>query len=52
MLFTTYLYVLSMSSLCVSAYALVICTLFTQLPVMDVQLYKGGAVEIFPLVFT
>ena len=23
------------------------CTLFTQLPVVDVRLYKGGAAEIF-----
>ena len=36
-----------MSSLCVSTYALVNCTLFTQLPVVDVRQYKGGAAEIF-----
>ena len=36
-----------MSSLCASAYVLFICTLFTQLPVVDVRLYKGGAAEIF-----
>ena len=36
-----------MSSLCASAYVSVICTLFTQLPVVDVRLYKGGAAEIF-----
>ena len=47
MLFTTYLYVLSMSSLCASAYIPVNCTLFTQLPVVDVRRYKGGAAEIF-----
>ena len=29
------------------SYVSVICTLFTQLPVVDVQLYKGGAAEIF-----
>ena len=36
-----------MSSLCASAYVAVICTLFAQLPVVDVRLYKGGAAEIF-----
>ena len=36
-----------MSSLCAPAYVLVICALFTQLPVVDVRLYKGGAAEIF-----
>ena len=43
----TYLYVLSMSSLCASAYVAVICTLFAQLPVVDVRQYKGGAAKIF-----
>ena len=36
-----------MSSLCTFAYVLVNCTLFTQLPVVDVRQYKGGAAEIF-----
>ena len=36
-----------MSSLCASAYISVNCTLFAQLPVVDVRLYKGGAAEIF-----
>ena len=36
-----------MSSLCAYSYVLFICTLFTQLPVVDVRLYKGGAAEIF-----
>ena len=39
-----------MSSLCASAYVLFICTLFTQLPVVDVRLYKGGAAG-FSLLF-
>ena len=43
---------LYLSSLCVSTYALVNGTLFTQLPVVDVRLYKGGAAKFFPLVFT
>ena len=47
MFFTTYLYVLSMSSICASAYVSVNCTLFARLPVMDVRIYKGGAAEIF-----
>ena len=36
-----------MSSLCAYSYVLFICTLFTQLPVVDIRLYKGGAAEIF-----
>ena len=36
-----------MSSLCASAYVAAICTLFAQLPVVDVRQCKGGAVEIF-----
>ena len=47
MLFTTYLYVLSMSSLCAPVYVSVNCTRFAQLLVVDVRLYKGGAAEIF-----
>ena len=38
---------LSVSSLCASAYVSVNCTLFAQLPVVDVRQYKGGAAEIF-----
>ena len=48
--FTTYPHVLYMSSLCASAYVLVIYTLFTQLPIVDVRLYKGGAAG-FSLLF-
>ena len=36
-----------MSSLCVSAYVLITCILYPQLPVVDVRIYKGGAAEIF-----
>ena len=36
-----------MSSFCASAYVSVNCTRFTQLPVVDVRLYKGGAAENF-----
>ena len=36
-----------MSSLCASAYVSVNCTLFAQLPVVDVRQYKGGAAKIF-----